>query len=54
MAVLVSWPRTKLIVVPVYLSARVPVVTTQLLVPDLKVSSVTSLARMSLRAAQPL
>ncbi len=38
MSELVSCPRTKLIVVPVYLSARVPDATTQLLVPGLNVS----------------
>jgi len=54
MSELVSCPRTKLIVVPVYLSARVPDATTQLFVPGLNVSPVRSRARMSLRVSQPL
>ena len=37
-----------------YLSARVPVMTTQLFVPCLNVSFVISRARMSLRVSQPL
>jgi hypothetical protein len=41
-------PRVKVIVLPVYPSAKVPVVTKQLLVPGLNVSFVKSRARISL------